>query len=326
MKNEYCSTFIPGLEDMVAQAMRRTGGVSVEQIGRGYCVYRSVKEPQLPFMHRSFLLLSRLRREKDVDTALRRIQSDDSWMDRLPFEQAAGKTFRLTAHENGTPVSASMKTVHLIENRICEQTGMRVHRDRPAVEIWVDLREDATLLLWYSAHRREKESDLLRRDLCELMAACMSVSGRNAAVIGCTGENLPRALKAAGARKVTCAFYDRGARERMQRSGEDRLVILPGPLSDTGIPDGGMQAVFFLVPTKSEERLDESDVRGGFRESLRILENGGLMMILLPRRLREESRRRLGSCRRVWQHTLLLGGEAYELSLLERDTEESGRE
>ena len=47
---------------MVAQAMRRAGGVSVEQIGRGYCIYRSVKEPQLPFMHRSFLLLQRLRR------------------------------------------------------------------------------------------------------------------------------------------------------------------------------------------------------------------------------------------------------------------------
>ena len=311
---------------MVAQAMRRAGGVSVEQIGRGYCIYRSVKEPQLPFMHRSFLLLQRLRREKDVDSALKRILNDDSWMDRLPFEQAAGKTFRLTAHENGTPVSAGMKTVYLIENRVCEQTGMRVNRDRPAVEIWVDLREDATLLLWYSAHRKEKESDLLRRDLCELMAACMPVSGRSTAVIGCTGENLPRALKTAGARKVICVFYDRGARERMMHSAQERLVALPGPVSDTGIPDGGMQVVFFLIPTKSSERLDESDIRGGFRESLRILENGGLMMTLLPARLREESRRRLPGCRRVQYHPLLLGGEEYALSLLERETEESGHE
>ena len=72
MKKLYLATFIKGLERPVEAMLRHEGGVSVDRILPGLAVFRSVKEVDLPFLQRSFLLLCQMKPEKDVSSAVRK--------------------------------------------------------------------------------------------------------------------------------------------------------------------------------------------------------------------------------------------------------------
>ena len=51
MKKLYFSTFIQGLEKPIELMLHKEGGVAVERMLNGAALYRSVREPSLPYMH-----------------------------------------------------------------------------------------------------------------------------------------------------------------------------------------------------------------------------------------------------------------------------------
>ena len=83
MKKLYFSTFVHGLEKPVEAMLRKEGGVAVERIVPGAALYRSVREPSMPFVHQTFSVLFQMKPVSDVNDAIKRLMATGSWLDRL---------------------------------------------------------------------------------------------------------------------------------------------------------------------------------------------------------------------------------------------------
>ena len=143
MKKLYFSTFIQGLEKPIELMLHKEGGVAVERMLNGAALYRSVREPSLPYMHQTFQVLFQMKPMANVNDAVRRLLATGGWLDRFPYEETQGKKFRIVTAQDDQLVSANMRYVDMLEKAICEQTGMRTYRERPEVELWVLCRPEA---------------------------------------------------------------------------------------------------------------------------------------------------------------------------------------
>ena len=282
MKKEYVSTFIEGLEEPVEAALRKTGGVSVNRIYPGLAMYKSVRDPDLPFVHRTYLLLSQMRPQKDLDSGLRQLSATDSWLDRFDFESIQGKQFRIITAENGTPVACNMRYVQRLEKNISEQTGMVSNRLRPEVELWVNLRPEGLYFLWrLGKHNVAKSADPLRRDLCEIIAFLAAPKGENATILGLTGPNLPEALASQGAGNIS-AVYASQIKGKKENIRVPRLHLLPGSPGYTGIEPGSQQAALLCIAPKGSFSVQEDAMRGVVREAASILKPNGTLVTFYP--------------------------------------------
>ena len=108
MKKQYFSTFVHGLEKPVEAMLHKEGGVAVERIVPGAAIYRSVREPSLPFVHQTFSVLFQMKPVADVNDAIRRLLATGSWLDRFPYEETQGKRFRA---DTGQSVSDYMDSL-----------------------------------------------------------------------------------------------------------------------------------------------------------------------------------------------------------------------
>ncbi|MBQ7487338.1 MAG: hypothetical protein IJT77_07590 [Clostridia bacterium] len=314
MKKEYYSTFLPGLEEPVAALLRHTGGVSVTRMMPGAVVYRSVREPHIACVQRTYQVLAEMKTEKNLDAALRRLSASDAFMDRFDFESIAGLRFRIVTAVDGQPCAANMRYVSMMEKTICEQTGMQVSRERPQVELWVNLRQEGLYFLWRMDKREgQKNADPLRRDLCETIASLGRVQGGQAAVLGLTGTNLPDALKAQGAASVNAVLADhvKGAAADVLRK---TVRLQSGSPGCCGLSDHSQNAVFVCLAPKGSYSIQEEALRSTIREAVRILKADGRLVVFYPK-AQERVFRRLGEQERLGAYRVTVSGEECRLEV-----------
>lgn len=310
MKKLYFSTFVQGLEKPVEVMLRKEGGVAVERVMPGAALYRSVREPAMPFVHQTFSVLFQMKPVNDVNEAIRRLMSTGSWLDRFPYEETEGKRFRIVTVMGDKLVAANMRYVDMLEKAICENTGMRTYRERPDVELWVLCRPEAAYFLWrmgkQSATRQEGQ---LRTDVCAVVSFLSQCGAKNAAILGCTNASLPYALKAGGAKALTCICPDRSSAKTIE--GKIRGVrVSEGSSGYTDLADASQQAVVLHLPVKAEKtpRL-EADLRNALFEARRILCEDGRLIVVASLAHAESTLRKTQGVRMLARYDLTLSGQ-----------------
>lgn len=310
MKKLYFSTFVQGLEKPVEAMLRKEGGVAVERVVPGAALYRSVREPAMPFVHQTFSVLFQMKPVADVNDAIKRLMATGSWLDRFPYEDTEGKRFRIVTAMGDKLVSANMRYVDMLEKAICENTGMRTYREKPDVELWVLCRPEAAYFLWrmgkQSATRQEGQ---LRTDVCAVVSFLSQCGAKNAAILGCTNASLPYALKAGGARSLTCICPDRSSAKMIE--GKIRGVrVSEGSSGYTDLADGSQQAVVLHLPVKAEKttRL-EADLRNTLFEARRILAEDGRLIVVASLAHAESTLRKTQGVRMLARYDLMLSGQ-----------------
>lgn len=310
MKKLYFSTFVQGLEKPVEAMLHKEGGVAVERMVPGAALYRSVREPNMPFMHQTFSVLFQMKPVASADEAVRRLLASGSWLDRFPYEETQGKRFRIVTAVGDKLVSANMRYVDMLEKVICENTGMRTYRERPDVELWVLCRPEAAYFLWrlgkQSATRQEGQ---LRTDVCAVVSFLSGCGGKNATILNCSNVSLPAALKNGGARSLTCVCPDHAAAKMIE--GKLRGVrVCEGSSGYTDLADGSQQAVVLHLPVKAEKtaRL-ESDLRNALFEARRILDEDGRLIVVASLDHAAGTLRKTQGVRMLARYDLVLSGQ-----------------
>ena len=316
MKKLYFSTFIPGLEKPIEAMLHKEGGVAVERVLSGAALYRSVREPALPFVHQTFQVLFQMK-PCGVDEAVRRLLSTGGWLDRFPYEETQGKRFRIVTAQGGQLVSANMRYVDMLERAICEQTGMRTYRECPDVELWVLCRPEAAYFLWRVGKRPAKQEGQPRADVCAVVSFLSQCGAKNAAILGCNGTALPAAMKAGGARTLTAVCPDRACAKLVE--GKVRGVrVCEGSSGYTDLPDASQDAVVVYLPVKQEmtERL-ESDLRSAMFEARRILDEDGRLIVIASLKHAQSTLRKTQGIRVLARYMVTLSGQESAIWLME---------
>lgn len=309
MKKLYFSTFVPGLEKPIETMLRKEGGVAVERMIPGAALYRSVREPAFSFVHQTFQVLFEMKPMKDVNEAVRRLLATGSWLDRFPYEKTQNMRFRIVTAQDDQLVSANMRYVDMLENAICDQTGMRTGRERPDVELWVLCRPEASYFLWRLGKRQARQEGQLRGDVCAVVSFLAKCGGKHAAILDCTGTALPLAIKAGGARTLTCVCPDRASAKLVE--GKVRGVrVSEGSSGYTDLADASQQAVILSLPVKAEKtaRL-ESDLRNALFEARRILDAEGRVIIIASLSHAESTLRKTQGVEIEARYNLTLSGQ-----------------
>lgn len=318
MKKLYFSTFVPGLEKPIDAMLRKEGGVAVERVMPGAALYRSVREPSFPFLHRTFSVLFQMKPVGSVDEVVRRLLGTGGWLDRFPYDQTLGKRFRIVTAQGDQLVSANMRYVDMLEKAICEQTAMNTCREKPDVELWVLCRPEAAYFLWRLSKRdKAKQEGQLRSDVCAAVSFLSQCGGKNAAVLGCNGAALPIALKDGGARTLTCVCPDASSAKLVE--GRIRGVrVCVGSNGYTDMADSSQSAVILYIPVKSEmsERLT-SDLRNAMFEARRILAKDGRLIVIAALTHAESTLRKTQGVRVLARYGLTLSGQKSAIWLLE---------
>lgn len=310
MKKLYFSTFVGGLEKPIETMLHKEGGVAVERVMPGAALYRSVREPAFPFVHQTFQVLYQMKPVKNVDEAVRRLMSNGGWLDRFPYEETTGKKFRIVFSQEDKLVSANMRYVAMLEEAICEQTGMRTNRERPDVELWVLCRPEAAYFLWRIGKRSNvKQEGQLRSDVCAVISFLSACGGKNAAILSCTSASLPLALKAGGARALTCVCPDKNS----ARTIGDKVRgvrVQEGSSGYTDMADASQSAVVLHLPVKAEksERL-EADLRNALYEARRILQEDGRLIVVASLDHAQTTLRKTQGVRMLGRYDLTLSGQ-----------------
>ena len=285
MKKLYFSTFVQGLEKPVETMLHKEGGVAVERIVPGAAIYRSVREPALPFVHQTFSVLFQMKPAKDVNEAIRRLLATGSWLDRFPYEETQGKRFRIVTAMGDKLVAANMRYVDMLEKAICDNTGMRTYREKPDVELWVLCRPEAAYFLWrIGKHAAARQEGQLRSDVCAVVSFLSQCGAKNA-----------HSLSA-------CA--------KLVSDKVHGVRVCEGSSGYTDLADGSQNAVVLHLPVKAEKtpRL-EADLRNALFEARRILHEDGRMIVVASLAHAESTLRKTQGVRMLGRYDLMLSGQ-----------------
>ena len=308
MKKLYFSTFVEGLEKPIEAMLHKEGGVAVERVLSGAALYRSVREPALPYVHQTFQVLFQMKPMANVNDAVRRLLATGGWLDRFPYEETQGKKFRIVTAQDDHLVSANMRYVDMLETAI---------RERPEVELWVLCRPEASYFLWRLGKRSPKQESQLRSDVCAVSAFLAHCGAKNAAILACTGSALPAAVKASGVRSLTCVCPDR-ATARLIESKVSGTRAYEGSSGYTDLADSSQSAVLMYLPVKAEktERL-ESDLRNALFEARRVLEPEGRIVVIAALAHAESTLRKTQGVRVLGRYPLTLSGQKSAIWVME---------
>lgn len=317
MKQIYFSTFRDGLEKPVEAMLRREGGVAVERMLPDAALYRSVREPSMPYMRRTYRLLFQMKPAAGPDEAIKRLLSTGGWLDRFPYEQTQGLRFRIVTAVGEQLVAANMRLVDRLERTICEQTGMRTQRERPDVELWVLCRPEAAYFLWRLGKREGKAQDRPRADVCAIAAFLLRPAAKNAAVLNCVGPSLPKALEGAGARAVTCLCPDAASAQAVLRGCGARVI--EGNGGYTELQDASQNAVALYLPAHSGVSADA--LRATLHEARRLLSPDGLLCVIATLEQAGEAMRKARALRIAARYPTTLSGQRCAIWLMEPENE-----
>jgi len=323
MKKLYFSTFVGGLEKPIETMLHKEGGVAVERVMPGAALYRSVREPAFSFVHQTFQVLYQMKPVKDVNEAVRKLMSNGGWLDRFPYEDTEGKRFRIVLSQDDKLVSANMRYVSMLEEAICEQTGMRTNRERPDVELWVLCRPEAAYFLWRIGKRSNvKQEGQLRSDVCAVISFLSSCGGKNAAILGCTSASLAAALKSGGARTLNCICPDRNSAKAI--SDKVRGVrVSEGSSGYTDMADASQNAVVIYLPVKAEKtERTEAELRNALYEARRILQEEGRLIVIASHDHAQSTLRKTRGVRMLGRYDLVLSGQKSAIWVMTGKSEE----
>lgn len=317
MKKLYFSTFIQGLEKPIELMLHKEGGVAVERMLNGAALYRSVREPSLPYMHQTFQVLFQMKPMANVNDAVRRLLATGGWLDRFPYEETQGKKFRIVTAQDDQLVSANMRYVDMLEKAICEQTGMRTYRERPEVELWVLCRPEAAYFLWRMGKRTQKQDGQLRSDVCTVAAFLARCGAKNATILGCTETSLPMAVRVSGVRTLTCVCPNRSTAKLIEGKISG-VRAYEGSSGYTDLADSSQSAVLLHLPVKAEktERM-ESDLRNALFEARRILEPEGRIIVIAALSHAESTLRKTQGVRVLARYAVTLSGQKCAIWMME---------
>lgn len=322
MKKQYFSTFVHGLEKPVEAMLRKEGGVAVERMVPGAAIYRSVREPSLPFVHQTFSVLFQMKPVSDVNDAIRRLLATGSWLDRFPYEETQGKRFRVVTAVGDQLVAANMRYVDMLEKAICENTGMKTCRERPDVELWVLCRPEAAYFLWRIGKRSAtRQEGQLRSDVCAMVAFLSRCSGGSAAILGGTSGTLVQAMKASGVRTLTCVCPDR-ASARLIGERVRGVRVIEGSSGYTDLADRSQDAVALYLPVKAE-RFEESELRNALYEARRILREDGVLIVVAALHHAESTLRKTQGVRVLARYDLTLSGQRSAIWVMQPKEEDA---
>ena len=322
MKKQYFSTFVHGLEKPVEAMLHKEGGVAVERIVPGAAIYRSVREPSLPFVHQTFSVLFQMKPVADVNDAIRCLLATGSWLDRFPYEETQGKRFRVVTAVGDQLVAANMRYVDMLEKAICENTGMKTYRERPDVELWVLCRPEAAYFLWRIGKRSAtRQEGQLRSDVCAVVAFLSRCSGGSAAILGGTSGTLVQAMKSCGARTLTCVCPDR-ASARLIGDKVRGVRVIEGSIGYTDLADRSQDAVTLYLPVKAE-RYEESELRNALYEARRILREDGVLIIVAALHHAESTLRKTQGVRALARYDLTLSGQRSAIWVMQPKEEDA---
>ena len=322
MKKQYFSTFVHGLEKPVEAMLHKEGGVAVERIVPGAAIYRSVREPSLPFVHQTFSVLFQMKPVADVNDAIRRLLATGSWLDRFPYEETQGKRFRVVTAVGDQLVADNMRYVDMLEKAICENTGMKTYRERPDVELWVLCRPEAAYFLWRIGKRSAtRQEGQLRSDVCAVVAFLSRCSGGSAAILGGTSGTLVQAMKSCGARTLTCVCPDR-ASARLIGDKVRGVRVIEGSIGYTDLADRSQDAVTLYLPVKAE-RYEESELRNALYEARRILREDGVLIIVAALHHAESTLRKTQGVRALARYDLTLSGQRSAIWVMQPKEEDA---
>ena len=302
--------------------LHKEGGVAVERIVPGAAIYRSVREPSLPFVHQTFSVLFQMKPVADVNDAIRRLLATGSWLDRFPYEETQGKRFRVVTAVGDQLVAANMRYVDMLEKAICENTGMKTYRERPDVELWVLCRPEAAYFLWRIGKRSAtRQEGQLRSDVCAVVAFLSRCSGGSAAILGGTSGTLVQAMKSCGARTLTCVCPDR-ASARLIGDKVRGVRVIEGSSGYTDLADRSQDAVTLYLPVKAE-RYEESELRNALYEARRILREDGVLIIVAALHHAESTLRKTQGVRALARYDLTLSGQRSAIWVMQPKEEDA---
>lgn len=267
MKKTYYATCMPGLEHAVEALLQREPGVVLDWIHEGSVTFRADQKPNFPYLHNVFLVLQTMSGLKDLDGAVKKLLLAGDWLDRMPFDALSGKRFRIVCMHGDQLVSVDMKYLHLLEQVICQHTGMSALRERPDVELWlIRCSERVTLFTWRLEGRRAGKgpgAGALREDLCTVMASLAKAGGKSALCIGFGSQD-----------RIQAALYAAGCRHTdMQREGRGLTAV-----DDASV--GALLARLFMGNDKISQ--PEAEARTMLLEAVRVLKPGGRAVLLAP--------------------------------------------
>ena len=302
------------MEEAIGRLLRHEGGMTVERIMDGGILYRSVKEPELAYMHHTFLVLTQMQNIKTLDDAVKRLMTQGEWLDRMPYETLSGKKFRIVTMNDGQLESVNMRYLNMLERVIMDHTGMRTLREKPEVELWIDRHaQGSTLFLWRIGARRGAKTapGVLRADLCAVLAALCRVGGRNAVNLAARDGAIPYALFAAGAKNVSAVCDDARGRAAVERVARLRVV------DDVQALDAGSaQAVITHAPEKAPVGTPEKYLRTLLEESARIVSRDGVIMLIALRGQAENAIERTACVEVRERYDVLVSGKRTVVWLL----------
>ena len=222
-------------------------------------------------------------------------------------------------------VSANMRYVAMLEEAICEQTGMRTNRERPDVELWVLCRPEAAYFLWRIGKRSNvKQEGQLRSDVCAVISFLSGCGGKNAAILSCTSSSLAYALKAGGARMLNCVCPDKQNAKVIAEKVRG-VRVQEGSSGYTDMADASQHAVVLHLPVKAEktERL-ESDLRNALYEARRILQEDGKIIVVAALDHAQATLRKTQGVRVLGRYDLVLSGQKSAIWILTGKSDDYG--
>jgi len=296
MKKTYYATCVPGLERVVEELLKREPGVVLEWSVEGAVLFRADRAPNFPYLHNVFLVLHTLRGLPDLDAAVKKLLLAGDWLDRIPFDQPGqpgpieGKRFRIVTMHHDQLAPVNMRYLSLLEQVICEHTGLRIRRERPEVELWlIRCGERATVFAWRLSARRADKAGTMRPDLCAAMAALAAAPGGSAVCLG-GEERLARALRAAGCKAVFSVADSAACAQR---------------------PDGSAEAVAGRL------RAGGTEMRAALRETRRMLAPEGRAVLFTAEDMGGALDQTPGLAAQE-RYALRIGGRTHQLWVLVR--------
>ncbi len=299
MKKAYYATCMPGLERAVEARLRREPGVVVEWSGEGAVMFRADKAPNLSYLHNVFLVLQTLSGLPDLDEAVKKLLLAGDWLDRMPFAQLEGKRFRIVTMHGEQLVPVNMRYLDLLEQVICEHTGMRVLRERPDVELWLIRRgERVTVFGWrLTSHRAAKgQNSGVRADLCAMMAWLARAGAGATLRVGRDAEGrMDKAARAEGAARVV-------ALEELQEQAP--------------VGDASVRAVIGAPYWIGKGETSTPAVRALLQEVQRVLAPEGRAALLMPEGALGGALEQVSGLEAMDRFSLRIGGRTLHLWLL----------
>ena len=279
MKRLYYGTFTPGLERPVERMLSKEMGVSVERMLSGGALFWSNREPEIPYFLHVFTALAKQKACREPEQAIEQLLTHGDWLDRVPYEEIQGKTFRITVTDGRQKMPVNMKKLAMLEDAISNYTGMRNARQKSDTEFWLVIgKEKNDTLFLLRTLKREKPSGWMKPDLLHVIGYSMGFRSNEVCVAnGNAGCGLPALL--ADRAKIVNWIVSPADQELQPKGGLAFVRCIDGTPSHTSLADRSQDSAFLYVePCLTEAQW--GDARSSLYEMKRILKEGGRLVLL----------------------------------------------